>query len=159
MRTTALVGPIVSVALFSVALSARQADVGVAQVRDAYLKASNAGDAKAIAALYTPDAVEMPPNEPMVKGRPAIESYYQKQMGQMSVKLALTAIETRTAGEWGYDVGTYTQTLTPKTGGGKPIEDRGKYVVLLKKGADGKWLVSHAIYNSDLPPHAMPPMK
>jgi uncharacterized protein (TIGR02246 family) len=63
----------------------------IAQVSDAYVKASLAADAKAIAALYTEDAVEMPPNHPMVKGRTAIEQYYTKQFGG-SAKLQSLAL-------------------------------------------------------------------
>ena len=50
-------------------------EAAVKQVADDYVKATLAGDAKAIAALYTEDAVEMPPNVPSVKGRAAIEQY------------------------------------------------------------------------------------
>jgi len=39
--------------------------------------------------------------------------------------------------------------------GGNVIDDHGKYVVLLKKEG-GNWLVTHAIYNSDLPVPAPP---
>jgi hypothetical protein len=53
-------------------------EAAIKQVADAYVKATLAGDAKAIAALYTEDAVEMPPNVPSVKGRAAIEQYYMK---------------------------------------------------------------------------------
>src|SRR5687767_8647479 len=41
----------------------------------AYLDAANAGDSAGWAALYTEDAVMMPPNSPAVEGRAAIESW------------------------------------------------------------------------------------
>ena len=73
-------GPFVLVVLVCVALAYQTpkaqspaAGAEIAKVSDAYVKASLAADAKAIAALYTEDAVEMPPNQPMVKGRAAIE--------------------------------------------------------------------------------------
>jgi ketosteroid isomerase-like protein len=61
-------------------------DAAIKAVADRYVKASLAGDAKAIAELYTEDAVEMPPNEPAIKGRAAIQQYYEKQFkgGKMS---------------------------------------------------------------------------
>ena len=42
-------------------------------VRDAHVAALNAGDARAWAALFTDDGVQMPPNMPENIGRSAIE--------------------------------------------------------------------------------------
>jgi uncharacterized protein (TIGR02246 family) len=124
-------------------------------VADAYVKATLAGDAKAIAALYTEDAIEMPPNQPMIKGRAAIQQYYEKEMGS-GMKMntfTVTHLDTQAAGDRGYDVGTYSQSVTPK-GATAPVSDTGKYVVILRRSAAG-WHVSHAIYNSDQPPSKM----
>jgi uncharacterized protein (TIGR02246 family) len=124
----------------------------VKAVADAYVKATLAGDAKAIAALYADDAIEMPPNQPMIKGRAAIEQYYVKQMGP-GVKMTsftLTHLDTQVAGDQGYDVGTYQQSLTVKDAPA-PIKDTGKYTVIVKR-VGGAWKVAHAIYNSDQPP-------
>ena len=43
--------------------------------------------------------------------------------------------------------------------GGGMVDDKGKYIVLLKKDASGDWWISHAIYNSDNPPPAAAPAK
>ena len=156
MRTTGILA--IGVLLVATAPTVAQQGAGggqsaaIAAIADAYVKASLAGDVKAIVALYTDDAVEMPPNEPPVKGRAAIEQYYQKQFG--SAKMAsftLTHLDTRASGDTGYDVGTYQQAITP-SGSGSPVNDSGKYVVILKRTA-GAWKVAYAIYNSDLPPH------
>jgi uncharacterized protein (TIGR02246 family) len=126
----------------------------VAKVSDAYVKASQAGDAKAIAALYAEDAIEMPPNQPLVKGRAAIEQYYTKQFGGTAKvqSFTLTRIESKTSGDVGYEVGTYQQTITD---GQNPMNDTGKYTVVLKR-TGGAWKVAYAIYNSDTPPTATP---
>ena len=126
----------------------------IAKVSDAYVKASLAADAKAIAALYTEDAVEMPPNQPMVKGRAAIEQYYTKQFGGTAKlqSFTLTKIESNAAGDIGYEVGMYRQTITD---GQHPMDDTGKYTVVMKR-TGGVWKVAYAIYNSDTPPTAMP---
>ena len=158
MRTVAILG----VALVSaVALGARPeaqaakqsaADPAIKAVADNYVKASLAGDAKAIAALYTEDAVEMPPNAQMIKGREAIEKYYTGLMagGGKMTNFTLTHLESHSSGDAGYDVGTYQQTFTPP-GAGAPANETGKYVVVLKK-VGGAWKVAYAIYNSDRAP-------
>jgi uncharacterized protein (TIGR02246 family) len=125
-------------------------------VADAYVKAALAGDAKAIAALYTDDAVEMPPHEPMVKGRAAIQQYYEKEFGS-GMKMnsfTVTHIETQASGDHGYDVGTYQQSVTPK-GATAAMTDSGKYTVIVKRSG-GAWKVAYAIYNSDQPPPKQP---
>ena len=137
-------------------LHGQTASPEVAKVRDAYTKAVNSGDGKSIAGLYTEDAMEMPPNQPALKGRSAIGKYNTDFLAANTVKLSLTAIESMATGDAAYDVGTYSQTITPKQAGAKPMTDRGKYVVILRRGSDGQWRVKHAIYNSDLPPQPMP---
>jgi uncharacterized protein (TIGR02246 family) len=127
-------------------------DSAIKAVADQYVKATLAGDAKTIASLYTEDAVEMPPNEPMIKGRAAIEQHYEKlfKMGKISA-FTLTHLSTQSSGNIGYDVGTYNQHMMPA--GGSERTETGKYTVVLRRSG-GEWKVAYAIYNSDSP--AMP---
>jgi uncharacterized protein (TIGR02246 family) len=123
-------------------------------VADLYVKATMAGDAKAIAALYTEDAVEMPPNQPLIKGRAAIQQYYEKQFAAAKIgNLSLNHLEAHSVGDNGYDVGTYTQNVTPT--GVPALKDSGKFVVILKRSG-GSWKVAYAIYSSDRPTSGAP---
>jgi uncharacterized protein (TIGR02246 family) len=129
-------------------------DPAIIAVADQYVKATLAADAKAIAALYTDDAVEMPPNEPAVKGKAAIQQLYEKNFKSAKIgPFTLTHQESRASGDTGYDVGTYRQIMTPADG--SPIKDSGKYVVIHKR-TGGSWKIAYAIYNSDLPPPPPP---
>jgi uncharacterized protein (TIGR02246 family) len=134
-------------------------EAAIAKVRTAYQTAAGTQDGAAIAKLYTPDGVEMPPNGPAVKGRAAIEAFH-KAFGQqfMMHGMTITPGETKVHGDYAYDIGTYKQGLMPMKGGAV-VDDQGKYVVLLKKDASGAWWVTHAIYNSDLPMPAPPAAK
>jgi uncharacterized protein (TIGR02246 family) len=124
-------------------------DAAIRTVADLYVKATMAGDAKAIAALYTEDAVEMPPNQPPIKGRAAIQQYYEKALAAAKMaNFSLNHLESHAVGDRGYDVGTYRQTVTPTGGAG--LSDTGKYVVILKRSG-GSWKVAYAIYSSDNP--------
>jgi uncharacterized protein (TIGR02246 family) len=130
-------------------------DAAIRAVADLYVKATMAGDAKAIAALYTEDAMEMPPNQPPIKGRAAIQQYYEKELaGAKMANFSLNHLETHAVGDRGYDVGTYKQNVTPTGSAG--FNDTGKYVVILKRSA-GSWKVAYAIYSSDRPMPAGPP--
>lgn len=131
-------------------------DPGIAKLRAAYSAAAGSQDAAAIAKLYTPDGVEMPPNAPEAKGRAAIEAFHKAFAQQWMVHgmtitpRSLHVMNNDTA----WEVGVYKQSLMPQKGSGM-FDDTGKYVVLMKKdAASGNWLITHAIYNSDLPPPA-----
>ena len=134
-------------------------EAAIAKVRAAYEKAAGTQDGAAIAKLYAADGVEMPPNGPAAKGRAAIEAFH-KAFGQqfMMHGMTITSTETKVHGDYAYDIGTYKQGLMPMKGGAVS-DDQGKYVVLLKKDASGNWLVTHAIYNSDVPVPAPPAAK
>jgi uncharacterized protein (TIGR02246 family) len=127
-------------------------DPAVAKVRAAYQTAAGTQDGAALARLYTPDGIEMPPNAPAAKGRAAIEAFHKAFAQQwMMHGMTITSTETKVSGDTAYDVGTYKQTLMAQKTGAM-VDDKGKYVVLLKKDAAGNWLITHAIYNSDNPP-------
>jgi uncharacterized protein (TIGR02246 family) len=146
------------IALASIETSGQQrsasssADPAIGKLRTAYQTAGNAQDAAAIAKLFAADGTEMPPNAPAQKGRAAIEAYHKQFASQMMVhNLVIKPTDTHVMGDQAYEAGTYSQSLMPMSGGGKMIEDKGKYVVLMKKDAAGAWLVTHLIYNSDIP--------
>jgi uncharacterized protein (TIGR02246 family) len=153
---------VATLALAGAGVAAQSKDEpGISKLRAAYQAAAGAQDGAAIAKLYAPDGVEMPPNAPEQKGRAAIEAFH-KAFGQQWMVHGMT-LTPRTLQVWNgdtaYEVGTYKQSLMPQKGGGM-IEDQGKYIVLLKKdAASGNWLLTHAIYNSDNPPPGAPAKK
>lgn len=158
MRIAAVAG---IVALAAAGASAQQAGdtAGVAKTRAAFEKAVTAQDAAAIAKLFTADGTEMPPNAPAAKGRAAIEAYHKAFAQQfMNHGFSLAATDTRVSGDTGYEAGTYKQTLMAMKGGAM-IDDKGKYLVVLKKDGSGNWLLAYAMYNSDNPPPGQAPAK
>ncbi|HEY7056156.1 MAG TPA: SgcJ/EcaC family oxidoreductase [Vicinamibacterales bacterium] len=150
--TTATIGAQGDQARGTAAPAAGSAAAAIRQIADAYVKATTSGDAKAVAALYTEDAVEMPPNLPMVKGRAAIQQYYEKvfSTGFKPATFNLKHLDTHATGDAGFDVGTYEQTMAQPSAG-SPSTETGKYAVILKRTAAG-WKVAYAIYNSDQAP-------
>jgi len=137
------------------AKSTKATDPAISKISSAYQAATNAKDVAKLMALYADDAVEMPPNQPMVQGKGAIEAYYKKQFADGDPTLMLKPIESSVSSNFAFEAGSYTQTLKVKANG-QTINDKGKYVVLLKQGSDRLWHVEYAIYNSDNPP-MLPP--
>ncbi len=71
-----------------------------------------------------------------------------------SLSWQLTRAEVSTASDLGYTVGTFVRTVNDPEG--KPLIQRGKYVTIWKKSADGNWKVVVDIGNLDQPPPAIP---
>ena len=118
-------------------------------VRQRWVAAANAKDAAGLAALYTEDAVLMPTNMASVKGRTAIQSSWKAMLDQGAHDVSLTKTGGAMAADWGYEVGTYSAMF-----GSSP--DKGKYMLSLKKGKDGRWMIHEDIFNSDMPCMAAP---
>lgn len=109
-------------------------------------KAWNAGDAAAIAALYTEDGVVMPPNAGMQSGRDAIKAYLVSDIASAEgLTLALESAESSKNGELGFARGTYTM----KDASGEVV-DEGKWIEV-RKLVNGKWYIHNDIWNSDRP--------
>ncbi|MCL5743720.1 MAG: SgcJ/EcaC family oxidoreductase [Acidobacteria bacterium] len=123
-------------------------------LRDKVTAAFNSNDAAALAADYADDAIMMNPNQAAVEGKPAIQAAYEamfkENAGKIAVTLVNTPLETQLAGDWAYDRGSATSTITPKTG--KPVEQSGKYLVILKRQTDGSWKIYREISNMNNPP-------
>jgi uncharacterized protein (TIGR02246 family) len=108
-----------------------------------FVAAHNAKDAAKIASLYAEDAVVMPPNEPVIKGRANIQARLQREFKD-GVKLQLTPTESTISGSQAYEAGTVTVTLP----GGRTEKE--KYLVVYKRvGTD--WKIAFDIWNSDTP--------
>lgn len=116
---------------------------------DQYIAAVNSGDAAAVTATFTDDGIGMPPNQAAREGKQAIQANYEAMFKAYTVKFAPTPLETQVAGDWAYGRGNYTWTATPKSG--KPLEDSGKYLNILKRQSDGSWKVYRLISNSNKP--------
>ena len=133
-------------------------DAAIAKIRTAYQNAIMGQDAAGLAKLYAADGTELPPNAPAATGRAAIEKYHKDFAQQFMIHgITITSQKTHVAGDIAYDVGTYKQQLMPMKGGAV-ADDHGKYIVLMKKEG-GTWMITHAIYNSDLPLPAPPATK
>jgi ketosteroid isomerase-like protein len=101
----------------------------------------------AIIAMYTTDAVRFAPNEPMVD--------HHSMKAWIEAYPPISAFATKTEhlegnGTLAVARGTYTITLNIP-GQKAPVNDKGKWMVVLKKQADGSWKRTLDGWNSDNP--------
>ena len=108
----------------------------------AWTKAYNQGDAAGCTAVYAEDAMMLPPNQPMVRGKQAIKEFNQRMLDQVGGTISNRIVEASVEGDLAYQVGTYaiTDTKTP---------DQGKFVNIFRRQQEGSWKILVAIYNSD----------
>jgi uncharacterized protein (TIGR02246 family) len=155
VRTTLLAALALAVASAACQPPAQEAtgvsDEDVAAIRAVMEGLSQAvlvGDGARAAAFDTQDAVFMPPNEPALRGRAAIEAWTDAFPPITEFRLPIEEIDGR--GDLAFVRGTISITFTPE-GAPEPIQDAGKYVVILRRQPDGAWLIAVDIFNSDLP--------
>ena len=117
-------------------------------LRDQFATAYNSNDAATAAAFFTDDAVLMFPNQAAVEGKQAIQAALEDFFKQNAAKITHTPLETQVAGDWAYERGNITETVTPKSG--KAIERSLKYLVILKRQPDGSWKIHRDMDNSNL---------
>jgi uncharacterized protein (TIGR02246 family) len=118
----------------------------------AWLKAVQAKDAAGAASYYAEDGRIMPQGMPIAQGREAIQQVWSEMFKMPDVSLSWENSETQVSsgGDLAYNIGKYDMSFKdPK---GKPVVDKGKFVVVWKKQADGNWKVVADIFNSDQPP-------
>ncbi len=107
----------------------------------------NAGDAAAIAAVYAEDAIVLAPGAEPVKGRKAIQAYWQAAIdaapGQTS---KIETLEVHDHGEMAVEIGMYTNV-----GPDGEHVDHGKYLAVWVN-VDGSWKIVRDIFNSSMAP-------
>jgi ketosteroid isomerase-like protein len=144
--------------LFSFAASILAADPKAEQaLRDAddqWSKAAGAHDLEKTVSFYSSDAIVLPPNGPAITTKDGVHDMWKQLIRDMqSMSWKATRVEVAKSGELGYITGTYEMSIKDETG--KLINDKGKYLEVWKKQADGSWKCSADMFSSDLP--ATPP--
>jgi uncharacterized protein (TIGR02246 family) len=126
--------------------------------RSGYVAAFNAEDAAKTSELFATDGVYMAANAQQVVGRDAIRARYAEVMTGMDCDIQLKAEETVVNGDWAFERGqTWLHIMSKDPKSTLPmIMDQGKYLVVLRKQADGSWHIARLISNSNIgqPPAA-----
>jgi len=131
----------------------RAADVqAVKDLEAAWAKDVAGKDADKWASYFAEDGSGLYPGGPILNGKAAIKaamtSYFSDP--NFSLTFASTRVVASKGGDMVYSQGTYTLTMTnPKTK--KPVTDKGKYLTVYTKQADGSWKAVADTFNSDSP--------
>lgn len=110
-------------------------------------------DVDATVSYYSDDASVLAPNAPIASDKQSIRAAWASLLGpDTSLNWQASKVDVARSGDVAYVVGVYQMTM--KDPQGKPATDRGKFVEVWKKQADGNWKTVADIFNSDLPAQA-----
>ena len=125
----------------------------------AWSKVAGAKQLDATVSYYSADASVLAPNAPIATTAEAIRATWAQMFALpgFAIQWQPTRVELARSGDLAFAQGTYEMTMTGPQG--SPVTDRGKYVDVWKKQADGAWKVVADIFNSDMPLPAPPSSK
>jgi uncharacterized protein (TIGR02246 family) len=125
----------------------------IRDIESGWVQEAAAKDVEKAAGHYTDDAVLIISGSPAAKGKEAIHAAWKALLEDPNVKLTFSAdrVELSASADMATTKGSYTLTVTnPKTK--KPIEDKGSYLTVYKKQADGSWKVIEDVTASEIAP-------
>jgi ketosteroid isomerase-like protein len=156
MRRIAWIAAVVVLGLVSVACQqaalSDQDKAAIQKSHDEFAKmvaAEKADPAGLVAMFYTDDARVLPPNMPAMEGKDAIVKGFTL-MGQAK-SFTFGPVTITGGGSTAVAEGTYEWVGTvPVTG--EAMADKGKYLEVFQKQADGTWKCTHDAWSSNAPP-------
>jgi uncharacterized protein (TIGR02246 family) len=101
---------------------------------------------------YTDDAVSMPNNGPLLRGKKAMREYYGRVLstGVKFTAVNFTTTDVFVNGTMACELGTYTMTMQiPGVG---ETTDTGKYMTLYEQSSDGSWKIRADTWNTNVQP-------
>jgi len=115
---------------------------------DEWSRAVGAKDVEKTMSYYTDDALMMPPNIPALSGKQSIRTLWQSLLEAQGFGGGWKATKVEVSGNLSYVTGTYEMTETDDSG--KPMTDKGTYLKVWKKQADGSWKCVADMFSSEL---------
>lgn len=117
--------------------------------RKEWIDAVNARDGDRYAALFTEDAVWVPPAMDAVSGRERIREWLGSFFEKYKYSFSISNPVVRVAGDWAVERGVFTSHLAPVAGdeGGS---HSGIYHAIWRKEEDGNWYLERYFDVTDL---------
>jgi uncharacterized protein (TIGR02246 family) len=113
--------------------------------------ALRAGDIGTLAALYTEDAIQLPPDGRALEGWEAIRSSLRAELEDATVDPELEVLETQVAGRWAFARGRYRMAVR-RASEGTPTLAEGNWLDILERQSDGSWRIARATWTTIPPP-------
>ncbi len=125
-------------------MSSNDADAYIRSAVPRFISAFNAGNADAVAAMYTDDAVLLVPNSPIARGNAAIRDAYRGAFGSSHPTLNFAPDRIVQSGDVAYEYGHYTMGMGS-------MNDQGNYITVWRRQPNGDWKIAEDSVNSSMP--------
>ena len=117
--------------------SLSRAETALRKVTQDWALACNVKQLDDLVELYLSDATVLRPNVPAVRGAAAIREFFFGLLDAGMSEVEMDPLRVELFGDFGYEAGR-CKSLVPSAAG-KRREERGKYLVLLNRQANGEW--------------------
>jgi ketosteroid isomerase-like protein len=119
------------------------------QLDDEWSKSAATKNADTVGSYYATDAIAYPPNEPAVVGRDAATRVWATYFADSTFTISWKTEHAggSKGGDLGYTAGTYEDSY--RGADSTMVHEKGKYVCIWARQADGSWKAVHDIWNSD----------
>jgi uncharacterized protein (TIGR02246 family) len=108
--------------------------------------ADNASALERVLEHYAPDAMLLPPSEPPVQGHAAIRPRYEGLFAAFRPQIDARVDEVCVSGALAFVRGHNGGRLLSRNGGAdRALDDA--YIMMLRRGADGRWRISHLMWH------------
>ncbi|HJP93649.1 MAG TPA: DUF4440 domain-containing protein [Pyrinomonadaceae bacterium] len=113
-------------------------------------KAAGAKNVDKTVSYYSDDAMVLPPNSPPLTSKEQIRAMWKGLLATPGFSGGWTAtkVDVARSGDLAYITGNYE--MTENDANGKPQTDKGKYLEVWKKQADGSWKCVADMFSSNL---------
>ena len=128
--------------------SLSRAEIALRKTTQDWALACNTKQLDDLVDLYLPDATVLRPNVPQVRGAAAIREFFFGLLDAGMSEVEMDPQRAELFGDYGYETGR-CKSLVPSAVG-KRREERGKYLVLLNRQANGDWKIVADSWSSDL---------
>ena len=123
-------------------------EAAVRKVTQDWIVACNSRQLDDLVSTYALDAVVLRPNQPMVRGTAAIREFFFAVLDAGLGEVELETLRVDVVGDAAYEAGR-CKMLVP-VAVGKRREERGKYLTVLVRQANGEWRIVADCWSTDL---------
>jgi uncharacterized protein (TIGR02246 family) len=125
-----------------------RSEAAVRRLTQEWVLACNTRQLDELLDLYTPDALVLRSNLPLLRGAAAVREFFFSALESGLGEVSVEPIRVEVNGDMAHEVGRYS-ALVPGTTG-KRREERGKYLWVFAKQSSGDWKLVSECWSSDL---------
>jgi len=126
-----------------------EADLAAIQgLVEAWSTSFDSQDLEPYLALFSDDARFLPPESPALDGKETIRAWIAENF--VDGPMTFSSGEREVMGAFAYDIGTFDLPIPQQ--GEQPRIIYGKYLLFMRRQADGSWELTHYMWNFTPPP-------